>query len=207
MYTLEAVRKIMNEMKKLQRRRFSFRITCLWTCRSWVSDAMDALKNDPAHDTNPHPTRQVRTGRTCGRDLDHARRRHGCFVQIRTRRHVGMWRLWTASLALVAVAATESCRRRPDLPQAGTSDREVEVLLGSPAAVETERTQFEGDVRRLGDCLDGKRETVTKVWRYAFLWQTAARDRRGLPDGSGHAPQTSTSGLCAPGASGATCRG
>jgi RHS repeat-associated protein len=55
MYALEAAQKIMDDMERLRQRRFSLRITCAWACRSWVNNAKDMLKDDPTHDTNPHP--------------------------------------------------------------------------------------------------------------------------------------------------------
>lgn len=83
-----------------------------------------------------------------------------CFSRL-----VGICRQSTAWVVL-ALIVTASCRTEVKLPKPGASEREVETLLGSPAVVESDPKEFGGDVRRLGDCLEGKRETVGKVWRY-----------------------------------------
>lgn len=79
---------------------------------------------------------------------------------------IGAYRQWAASIVLVSLIAGISCRTKVDLPKPGASEREVGVLLGSPAVVESKPNEFEGDVRRLGECLEGKRDAVSKVWRY-----------------------------------------
>lgn len=73
---------------------------------------------------------------------------------------------WTALVVVCALIGTVSCRREASVPAPGASEREVEKLLGTPAVVDNDSREFEGDIRRLGDCLKGKRDAVNKVWRY-----------------------------------------
>ena len=78
---------------------------------------------------------------------------------------VAMW-LGATGLVLFTLATTGACTRKLDLPQPGAAEQEAEILLGSPNIIDTEPQQIDSVVRQLGECLDGKRDLVAKVWRY-----------------------------------------
>lgn len=83
-----------------------------------------------------------------------------------TRRIGGVCQRYATVVALAVLTGTIACRGEANLPKSGASESEVEKLLGIPAVVDSERREFEGDLRRFGDCLEGRRDSVKKVWRY-----------------------------------------